>query len=297
MIDNQIIRPFFSVIVPTYERPDDLRKCLESLRYKKQLFARQYEIIVTDDSKSKKCKELVTQEFPNVKWGKGKQNGPGGNRNAGVFRAKGEWIIFIDDDCIADKDYLNSYLKAINDNPDIILFEGLIYPDRPRKTWAECCPENSSGGMFWTSNLCVKRTVFNRIEGFDERFRVAYEDIDFAFRIKTMGYKTKFVKDAKVCHPWRTLRNEGNNWKPKGFEINELKLFIDKHPNATEHSSPTIYFRHLKRMVTSDLIKCLIRYRGNGLIVLVSQICTTILVIKLTISLKLRLLYAQFSIN
>ena len=96
MIDDQISRPFFSVIVPTYERPDDLRKCLESLRYKKQLFARQYEIIVTDDSKSKKCKELVTQEFPNVKWGKGKQNGPGGNRNAGVFRAKGEWIIFID---------------------------------------------------------------------------------------------------------------------------------------------------------------------------------------------------------
>lgn len=297
MIDVQINRPFFSVVVPTYERPDDLNKCLKSLKNKKQLFARQYEIIVTDDSKSKKCKELVAQEFPDVKWGKGKQNGPAGNRNAGVDRATGQWILFIDDDCIADKGYINAYYNAILQSPGIVLYEGMIYPDRPRKTWAECCPENSNGEMFWTSNLCVKKSTFHEIGGFDEKFRVAYEDIDFAYRIKTMGYKTKFVKDARVCHPWRTLKNEGNNWKPKGFEINELKLFIDKHPNATEHSSPTIYFRHLKRMVTSDLIKCLIRYRGKGLIVLVSQICTTILVIKLTVSLKLRLLYAQFTTN
>lgn len=290
MNNGQIDRPFFSVIVPTYERPDDLRKCLESLKNKKQLFVRQYEIIVTDDSKSKKCKELVVQEFPNVKWGKGKQNGPGGNRNAGVFRAKGEWIIFIDDDCIADKDYLNAYLKAIIENPDIILFEGLIYPDRPKKTWAECCPENSSGGMFWTSNLCVKRTTFNKIEGFDERFRVAYEDVDFAYRIKTMGYKTKFVKEAKVCHPWRTLKYEGNNWKPKGFELNELKLFIEKHPNATEHSSPTIYIRHLKRMITSDLIKCLIKYKGRGLGILISQIKVTLSTIILTSRLNIKII-------
>ena len=289
MTNGQIDRPFFSVIVPTYERPDDLRKCLESLEYKKQQTLKKYEIIVTDDSKSEKCKDLVDQEFPDVKWVKGKQNGPGGNRNAGVYRAEGQWIIFIDDDCIADEDYLNAYLRAISDNPDIILFEGLIYPDRPRNTWAECCPENSSGGMFWTSNLCVLKKVFNKIEGFDERFRVAYEDIDFAYRIKTMGFMTKFVKEAKVCHPWRTLKNKGNNWKPKGFEINELKLFIKKHPNATEHSSSIIYIRHIKRMITSDLIKCLIRYRGKGLGVLISQICTTMLVIKLTISLKFRL--------
>ena len=93
---NKIKRtPFFSVVVPTYERPEDLRKCLESLRYKKQLSTKKYEIIVTDDSKSEKSKELVDQDFPDVKWGKGKQNGPGGNRNAGVDRAKGEWLIFM----------------------------------------------------------------------------------------------------------------------------------------------------------------------------------------------------------
>ena len=163
---SQIDQPFFSVVVPTYERPDDLRKCLESLRCTRQQSINKYEIIVSDDSKSEKCKDLINREFPKVKWGKGKQNGPGGNRNAGVYRAKGDWIIFIDDDCIADTNYLNAYLLAISDNPDITLFEGLIYPDRPRMTWAECCPENSNGGMFWTSNLCIKRKAFNQIGGF-----------------------------------------------------------------------------------------------------------------------------------
>jgi GT2 family glycosyltransferase len=279
MIHSHTDKPFFSIVVPTYERPEDLRKCLESLEYKKQLSLKKYEIIVTDDSKSENSKELVKKEFPRVKWGKGKQNGPGGNRNAGVDRANGDWIVFIDDDCIADKDYLNAYLRAISDNHDITLFEGLIYPDRPRMTWAECCPENSNGGMFWTSNLCVKKTLFKEIGGFDELFKVAYEDIDFAYRIRSQGYKTKFVEEASVCHPWRTLKHEGNNWKPKGFEVSELLLFIKKHPNAYEHSSPQVYWRHLLRMLTTDLKKCLIEFKGAGIMVLISQSLTTLMVI------------------
>ena len=274
--DNKI---FFSVVVPTYERPNDLRKCLDSLGHKKQGNEVRYEILVTDDSKSTRCRKLVEEEFSNISWGRGKRNGPAGNRNAGVERAKGKWIIFIDDDCIADKQFLNAYSKAIKDNPKAILFEGKIYPDRPRKTWAECCPENSHGNMFWTSNLCVKKEVFNKVGGFDERFKVAYEDIDFAYRVNSLGLQSKFVKEASVCHPWRTLKHEGNNWKPKGFEVYELFLFIKKHPNTYEHSSPQIYWRHLLRMLTTDLNKCLIEFKGAGIMVLISQSLTTLMVI------------------
>ena len=174
---------FVSVVIPTYERPNDLRICLNSLRKEIQQGPQTYEIIVTDDSKSDESRRMVEKEFPDVFWGKGKQNGPAGNRNAGVHRATGEWILFIDDDCIADKGYINAYYNAILQSPGIVLYEGMIYPDRPRKTWAECCPENSNGGMFWTSNLCVKKSIFHEIGGFDEKFRVAYEDIDFAYRI------------------------------------------------------------------------------------------------------------------
>jgi GT2 family glycosyltransferase len=267
------------VVIPTFERPEDLRKCLSSIDYKRQINPPSYEIIVTDDSKSDETKKLVLENFPDVCWGKGKQNGPAGNRNAGVERSKGKWVVFIDDDCIADENYLLSYHKAIINNPNVILFEGKIYPDRARKTWAECCPENSNGNMFWTSNLCVKREIFEKVNGFDERFRVAYEDIDFAYRVNSLGYSPLFVADASVCHPWRTLKLEGNNWKPKGYEISELILFINKHPEADEHSSPTTYLRHLLRMLTTDMKKCIVEFKGRGFATLISQIATTFIVI------------------
>ena len=276
---NTFLNPVLSIVIPTFERPGDLKRCLESLSYQNQIGAPPFEIIVSDDSESNDSIILVEKEFPKVVLGKGKKNGPAGNRNAGVRRAKGVWIIFIDDDCIADKNFLNAYFKAIKDNPKAILFEGKIYPDRPRKTWAECCPENSHGDMFWTSNLCVKKEVFNKVGGFDERFKVAYEDIDFAYRVNSLGLQSKFVKEASVCHPWRTLKHEGNNWKPKGFEVSELLKFIDKHPKSYEHSSIQKYCRHLLRMLTTDLKRCLIEFKGAGIMVLISQFLTTFTVI------------------
>ena len=272
-----------SVVIPCYERPEDLRRCLKSLSPRKQMFSPPHEIIVTDDSKSNDCRKLVEKEFPAVKWGTGKRKGPGANRNAGAARATGKWLFFIDDDCVAQEGYLQAYLDAILKNPEVQLFEGYIFPDRPKRTWAETCPENSEGGMFWTSNLCVRKKVFDEFKGFDESFQVAYEDVDFAYRIQKAGRKTLFVKSASACHPWRTLRHEGNNWKPKGFELQELLLFIRKHPEAKEHSSPLVYLRHLLRMLTRDFATCLFICKCRGLDVLTAQIfVTTSVILKLS---------------
>ncbi len=277
-------KPFFSVVIPTYERTDDLCRCLNSLKAENQAESPAYEIIVTDDSKSNSSRVLVEKQFHHVAWKKGKQNGPGGNRNAGASNLSGEWIVFIDDDCIAQKGYLQAYFEAIEENPSVDLFEGYIFPDRPKRTWAETCPENSLGGMFWTSNLCVRKKVFDELGGFDETFEVAYEDVDFAFRMQKAGKKTFFVKDAAACHPWRTLKREGNNWKPKGFELKELLQFLKKHPDAIEHSSPTVYLRHLFRMLTKDFIKCVFVFRCRGLDVLFAQIkVTSTVIFKLSI--------------
>ncbi|MDC0363801.1 glycosyltransferase, partial [Opitutales bacterium] len=187
---------FISVVIPTYERPNDLKICLNSLSKEIQQGAPTYEIIVSDDSKSEESKRMVESDFPNVFWGKGKQNGPAGNRNAGVSRARGKWIVFLDDDCIAQKGYLDAYAKVIQTNSNIQVFEGRIFADRKRRTWAEGCPENEHGGMLWTSNLCVNKSLFFEIGKFDERFKVAYEDVEFAHRLKQRKIKTFFVFDA-----------------------------------------------------------------------------------------------------
>lgn len=274
--------PFFSVVIPTYERPEDLEKCLESLSNENQSDAPNYELIVTDDSLSDLCQILVGKQFPQVSWGKGKQKGPAGNRNAGSKRAKGEWLIFLDDDCIAQKNYLKAYAEAIAQYPDVELFEGRIFADRPRITWAEGCPENSEGGMFWTSNLCVKKCTFERVGGFDERFEVAYEDVDFAFRLRKSGIAYKFVPDAAVCHPWRTLRQDKKNWKTAGYEWESIKLFLSKHPDGErEHGNPFVYLRHGIRTITKDLFYCVFILKGRGIDILLKQfVCTISCMIK-----------------
>ena len=269
-------RIFFSVIIPTFERPDDLRKCLFSLSADQQRGAPSYELIVTDDSRTDASQILVSKEFAEASWGEGKKSGPAGNRNAGAARAKGEWIIFIDDDCIAQKEYLAAYAAAIKGNPNLLVFEGRIFADRPRKTWAEGCPENEQGGMLWTSNLCVNRKFFLEMGGLDERFKIAYEDVDFAHRLKQRRIESIFVSNAAVCHPWRTLRAEGNNWKPKSYEIKSLELFLKKHPDAwAQHGRVRTYLRSLLRMISKDLLFCLFKLRGRGIDVLFSQVLTT----------------------
>jgi GT2 family glycosyltransferase len=256
-------KPFFSIVVPCFERPDDLRRCLASLEKKAQTPCPDFEIIVTDDSKSENCRTVVEHEFPNVSWGPGKQNGPAGNRNAGVDRAKGEWIVFLDDDCIAQKGYLAAYSISIRKNPHIFVYEGRIFPDRPKRSWAEGCPENEKGGMLWTSNLCIKKSLFQELLGFDENFEVAFEDVDFAYRIKRSMHKTFFVYNASVCHPWRSLKTGGKNWKKAGYELESIKLFTAKH-GINEVTNWKLYLRYLLRMITTDQIKSILNFRFRG---------------------------------
>ena len=275
--------PFFSVVIPCYERPDDLRQCLHSLSRDNQKDAPDYELIVTDDSRSDRCRKVVEEEFPAASWGKGKQNGPAGNRNAGVDRATGKWIVFIDDDCVACPDYLANYASAITDHSEVGILEGRIFPDRPRRTWAEGCPTNETGGMFWTSNLCVKRSIFVEFGGLDERFEVAYEDVEFAYRLKKAGIQTTFSKDATACHPWRGLRTGGNNWKRKGYEWESLMLFLQKHPDAAEeYGNPKTYLRHALRMASKDLFTCLFILKGRGIDILADQfVCTSMTIVRI----------------
>ena len=271
---------FFSVVIPTYERPDDLRKCLCSLEPENQIGAPRYEVIVTDDSRSERCKIVTITEFPNVSWGRGKQTGPAGNRNAGVEKANGEWIVFMDDDCIAETNYLAAFANAISNNPKINVFEGRIFAERKRETWSEGCPENESGGMLWTSNLCIKKMTFIKLNGFDERFKISYEDVDFSYRLKKLKYKSIFVKEAAVCHPWRSLRKKGkNNWKCNWHEVTSLLLFCEKYKYKNEeYSNPLVYLKNFSRIISKDLINCAYVLKLRGLDILLKDALISLIV-------------------
>lgn len=233
---------FLSVIIPTYNRYDLLRNCLDNLMPDVQTIdSTKYEIIVTDDSKQNDEIEIMKKEYPFVHFVSGPQKGPASNRNSGAKQSKGDWLIFIDDDCLPDHNILLTYLNEINKGV-FKGIEGYINADRPKERYDEQSPLNLSGGCFWTCNVAVEKEVFNKLGGFDEGFPfAALEDTDFYERLIAITCTT-FLASAKVIHPWRRAGKWGNYKKwikshqyaikkantPKDFKfrIKRVNLFI-----------------------------------------------------------------------
>jgi GT2 family glycosyltransferase len=194
---------YFSVIIPTCNRTELLDTCLSLLQL--QELAVDYEVIVSDDSNTNSTRLLINNKYPYVIWIQGPQQGPAANRNKGASIAKGKWLVFLDDDVKPDTNLLISYSTAINAHPNISAFEGAIYPDdwKLLKLDMAECPINTTGGCFWSANICIEKSFFEQIGMFDDSFKIAaQEDQEIYNRIRDISLII-FVSDAKVVHPVR----------------------------------------------------------------------------------------------
>ena len=80
--------------------------------------------------------------------------------------------------------YLEAYSKAISQNPERRCLKVVFTQIDQKITWAEGCPTNEEGGMLWTSNICIRKTFSMSLNGLDERFKVAFEDVDLWHTVK-----------------------------------------------------------------------------------------------------------------
>lgn len=175
----------FTIVIPTCERPAMLARCLAALPTEAQ-------VIVSDDS-----------PCPDARWLNGPRRGPAANRNHAARAATSEWIAFIDDDCIPQPGWLDA-LAVAAEGADVI--EGRTLAPGATDSPFEEHVENESGGALWSCNLAVRRDVFERLGGFDEDFPEAGgEDMEFAWRIRRAGLRTRFAPDALVHHPPRHI--------------------------------------------------------------------------------------------
>jgi GT2 family glycosyltransferase len=195
----------FSVIIPTYHRNDLLAKCLDCLAPGVQtLPAEQYEVIVTDDGSQSTAEEMIQQDYSWAKWVAGPKKGPAANRNNGAKYAQGEWLVFTDDDCLPDSQWLISFSESIK--PDIRVYEGKTICDTPITSPLQHSPINMTGGYLWSCNMMVCGSLFANLKGFDENFPYPHlEDVDFRERIVKQGYDFSFVDNAKINHPQKRL--------------------------------------------------------------------------------------------
>jgi len=185
----------FSVVIPTRDREEQLRECLRRVMPQ----AGECEVIVTDDGTAA---QKVVEEFPNARWVQGPRRGPAANRNCGARAAGGEWLIFLDDDCLPESGWLAAYRAAAIDNVDVL--EGSTEcPLKDEFSFHEVV-ENLDGGAYWSCNLAIRRARFEELGGFDEEFtEPAAEDMELAWRMRQRGLRRVFVDPARVVHPAR----------------------------------------------------------------------------------------------
>lgn len=251
----------FSVIVPTCHRNDLLAKCLDRLGAGTQTFQDKYEVIVTDDGSKSDAQDMLRRDYPWVRWVPGPRKGPAANRNNGAKHALGDWVIFVDDDCLPDPGLLSGYAAAMLQYRDMNVLEGRTYTDRPRRSLAEVCPVNETGGYLWSCNFAIWKPLFDKLTGFDERFPYAcMEDVDFRTRLTLLGERFAFVPASSVCHGWRPCYTVRELIRYK----ESLDVFLSLHPETWNENGGLHHFRAGLRSLIKVTIGTAFQYRGAG---------------------------------
>jgi glycosyltransferase involved in cell wall biosynthesis len=206
-------KPFFSIIIPTYNRPDKLAYCLKFLTRLDYPYD-QFEVIVVDDGSNTLLQPVVASFFDqlNVTLLTQAHAGPGAARNTGVKQAKGEFLAFIDDDCTPFPDWLRKLANRFSVVPDHAIggrtLNGL--PENPYSTasqdlidasYAYCNPVPTQASFFASNNLTVPAAHFHSIGGFDITFRTS-EDRDFCDRWRHQGFQMTYAPEILTYHSY-----------------------------------------------------------------------------------------------
>ncbi len=205
--------PFFSIIIPTYQRPAQLEQCLRAIT-RLDYPANRFEVVVVNDG-SRGHPEKVVAPFAariNVTLLKADHNGPATARNIGAAGAKGEFLVFTDDDCLPLPNWLQSFSKCFSEAPDGLIGGRTLnsLPDNPYSTAGQLLCDylyaaynaDCQNARFLTSNnLGLKRQHFTRIGGFDANFRWAGgEDREFSRRWRHHGRRIIYAPEAAILH-------------------------------------------------------------------------------------------------
>lgn len=204
-----------TVIIPACNRPAQLARCLA-------LLPADACVIVSDDSRDDAVPQMLARDFPAVRRVQGPRRGPAANRNCGARAANSEWLAFIDDDCEPQPGWLAAFAEA-----DADVIEGRTVAPGAKDSPFEEHVENTSGGLFWSCNLAIRRAAFEQLGGFDEDFAEAGgEDMEFAWRIQRSRLHTHFAPAALVYHAprrigWRGLW--GRTWMIRWMPLYRIK--------------------------------------------------------------------------
>ncbi len=189
----------------TYNRSALLERVLDAC-FEQTVADGTYEVVLVNDGSTDATAEVIARarsratcpfdvvEQPNA--------GLATARNAGVVKARGERIIFIDDDVLVLPNFVEEHLRSHARHPTFIVRGGAIdvesFDDLPVPAWAI---RNYSANYFWTTNVSVPATALRAVGGFNEGFsEYGWEDIDVGLRLRSVGVRATFNPRALVYH-------------------------------------------------------------------------------------------------
>lgn len=219
----------FSLIIPIYNRPEEIKELLESLllsSYKKE-----YEIVIIEDGSKIDCKEVVAQYADKflISYYFKENSGPGDSRNYGMKVAKGDYFIILDSDCLIPANYLSEVEKELEANY-VDCFGG---SDAAHESFSKIQKAINftmtsfltTGGIRGGSekigkfqprsfNMGISKKAFEESKGFGNIH--PGEDPDLSIRLWKLGYKTRLFSNAFVYHKRRI------DWDKFSIQVNKF---------------------------------------------------------------------------
>lgn len=234
----------FSIIIPAFNSEKYIKACLDSIFH---IDYPDYEIIIVDGGSTDNTINIIRNY--NIKLIQIINKSISNSRNTGAKQAKGDALVFIDSDCIVNKDLLKKseeYLKAY-------ACCGSFYkPDKDAgwvaKTWL-LIEKKKKGTVEWipSGTLIVKRTIFDEIDGFNEKLITA-EDFDFCQRLNKKGYKIFNDPEIASIHIGQT-DNIKDFFKKEMWRGNSLIKSIKVQGIRNQLFSTIITFYHLLAII------------------------------------------------
>jgi glycosyltransferase involved in cell wall biosynthesis len=207
---------FFSIIIPLYNRPQEIDELLATLT--QQTYS-QFEVLVIEDGSVNDAKEIVAgyADQLDIKYFFKPNEGQGFSRNFGFERAKGDYFVIFDSDCLIPPDYLEIVSNFLFEHqldayggPDAA--HESFTPVQKAISYAMTSPFTTGGirgnkkhiGQFHprSFNMGISREVYEKVGGFI--LTRLGEDIEYSIRIHENGFKIGLIPDAKVYHKRRT---------------------------------------------------------------------------------------------
>lgn len=285
-----------SIIIPTFNRRNDIKKCLKSL---KKINYDSFEIIVVDDGNDD-TEKMILSEFPYVNYIKNnKRLGVSESKNIGIQQSRGRFVWFLDSDSlVVNSNTLSNMMIIMKENLDVgsiggeiithdgkKVFRSMSFIDSPEIYPYDVVMSNPNKFELMecdylpTCNCLIRKKDVEYFQGFDETYFYGFEDADLASSLKSIGYKNMWDPRTSVYH---TRSDESRTSNFDLLAKNEIKFVIINCSIKIIFLYPIINARKLvqgfialKKMNTEN-IKSTTTGRGNVLLLVYGYIIASI---------------------